>query len=168
MFSVKKDMRKQYAEFCARGKPRDWNKRYRLGIEDYDKLCMVPGVRCIGITQDGHKLIVGTECIDVPDSHSRLREIGEFVITIRQMPPNFSVENATRTIDECHHPHVDPHGNMCISTGKTELQYAIVDGTFSFVVAAIIPALRMDCRHVTLRTQYQAAVLSKWPLKEVL
>lgn len=166
MLFLKKDMREQYAEFCARGKPIDWDRRYKRALLDYDVLCAVPGVRCVGITRGKQRLLVGTECIDVHDAHGRLREIGEFIITISQRPPAFSVQNITRTVGECHHPHVNESGVMCTSMSRMELQCAIVDGQCSRVVAVLLPALRMDRQYVSIGTPYQKATISEWPLKQ--
>lgn len=135
-------------------------------MQDYDELCAVPGVRCVGITTDKQQLLVGTECIDVRDAHGRLREIGEFIITITQHPPEFVMQNVTRTVGECHHPHISPGGNMCISTSKMELHCAIVDGECSRVIAVLLPALRMDREYVLIGTPYQKATISDWPLKQ--
>lgn len=162
-------MRKQYAKFCARGRSRfNKHRHYLQGREDYDALCAVPGVICVGVNRLERKLFVGIECIDVPDSNGRLREIGEFIITVSQQPPEFFVENITRTVDGHPHPHVSGCGTLCISTSKTELRCMMLDCQYASLISVVIHALRMDRRYVHLFNQYDSATLGKWPLKEVL
>jgi len=144
---------------------------YERGLQDFDDLVKIPGVVSIGISPDSRQLLVGTECIDVIDGMTKLREIGEFIVMFAPYEKRISFENVTRTlphgIDICfgnvaHHPHI-LNGTICMTSGMSDIMLAVADGRFSRAMQIIMLALRMDNRFVTRGGAYSN--LSNWPVK---
>jgi hypothetical protein len=156
-----KDLRHQYAQFCVSilGDASVYQNR----ANDFDALCAIPGVAQVGINWTKHCLFVGTGCVDALDGEGEVREIGHLITTFAPREKKFRFENVTRMVSNCPHPHISSDGTMCISDGKEEIMFAMIDCVFSKAMRIIMPVLRMDRRIVNLGHPY--SFIESWPLK---
>lgn len=157
-------MRVQYAYLCAHAKPDEWDLRYERGLADYDDLVREPGIVRVGIDWKQLNLVVGTCCIEVPDTTGTVHELGEYIIELHLNPPSYCIENTSRMIEGHPHPHIND-GRFCMPSGDQQLMLALQDGLPSQAIRVLLYALRMDPDYVEIGRPFSNAALDKWPLK---
>ena len=160
-------MGEQYALLCAIGNLDEALGRYDSGLQDFARLLHIDGVTRVAIDWSRPALLVGTDCIDVIDESGILRELGHYVISFLPKEKAYTVENVTRTVDMCAHPHAMQGSSFCMSTGSEQVRISIADGRYSTATAILVQALKMRQGHVEVGVAYGSGQLGKWPIKEV-
>lgn len=90
-------------------------------------------------------------------SGDRVHSLGEYLIEIGGN--YFAAHNLTRTVGNCHHPHINPSGTFCMSDGQQEIMQMMRDGR----LAAALIAIESAFWQVGPGMQYQQARLYLWP-----
>ncbi len=156
-----------YGELCSRinhNSADEWRTR---GIEDFPRLCAVPGIVEIGVNLEYSRLHMLTECIHARDAHGTWRTIGELIVTYYAVTKTLKFENVGRTQTRedkrlCAHPHV-MDGTLCYSAHE-ELMRLLLDARISTAMHRLMPSLRMDHDSVDIQTAYLD--LDHWPRRE--
>lgn len=156
-----------YGEFCSRinhNSADEWRNR---GIEDFRRLCAVPGIVEIGVNLEYSRLHLLTECIHMRDDRGTWRTIGELIVTYFAVTKTLKFENVGRTQTRedqrlCAHPHVID-GTICFSA-REELMRLLLDARISTAMHRLMPCLRMDADVVDVQMAYLG--LEHWPKRE--
>jgi len=166
---VDRTMQNGFAELCLTHVNDEAQKKivFKKGLEDFIQLLRDSRLQYVAVNLSAKELLLGTVLVRLEDQQRKRHRIGEFIITLAVAAKTYTFHNLTPFVSQewsesYHHPHMNPKGHMCITSGSERIKAAIADGDLLQACHMLLTVVFT----VNEVGQYVAANVRHWPLDE--